>query len=480
MSKSTKALRLKFSWGKKAAAQDDELLDDLKSTLDSTDIIDTDVVYDDIPKHRKKYLSGWRLSVILCIVLVSSIFVLNVGVTIWVLRNRTVVQGVATVYEGSCAKTKNYTTFIHLRINLLGSCLLGASNFCMQILCAPTREEIDTAHAKCRWLRIGVASLKNLLYVDRRKTLLWVTLGLSSIPLHLLWNSAVMDSLSSNSYIHAAATRNFLEGAPLHSSLKVVEKEYEEYMQEVQTMRDKYNNNSLVVMDPQDCIKAYGQTFISTYGNVILVYDNLEGNTSLLDLYVHEGFRAMYGGVESQSFNDPGDHWICGNDNGCDLSRLSQKNGSHWNPWANFDISSGLGQGGLYFEGNVKHCLTEKANNPCRLGMSPPILITVLACNALKLISFIILLWIAGPGSPLVTNGDAIESFLLRPDQDLKGRCLASQLDVRRDDDVRREKSFWSRRTLPVEWKARRRHWAVGASKGFWMSTLFPYVSGIK
>ena len=215
-----------FFWGKGAQTQDAELLlDDLGRPDNLAAISDAGPEFFDNSNRRSRYLSGWRFGIVGAIVLGVSVFAVNLGLTIWVTSNFPVVNGAATVYEGSCEKSKNSTTWIHLGIKILGTLLLGASNYCMQILCAPTREEINAAHAKQVWLSTGVASLKNLFYIDRRKLLLWIVLGLSSVPLHLLWNSAVIDTLSSNNYIYGAATENFLNGTSINPLIPIYHSE---------------------------------------------------------------------------------------------------------------------------------------------------------------------------------------------------------------------------------------------------------------
>ena len=165
-----------------------------------------------------KYRSGWRSTVVWQTNLGISILILNFALTIWCYIKLHIEKGVATVYQGPCAQTKDLVTALHLAICILSSLLLGASNYCMQILSAPTRKEVDGAHARRKCLSIGVASFNNLMYVDRRKTFLYFLLGISSIPLHLLWNSAFMDTLASNDYIYSAVTESFLEGAPWNNS----------------------------------------------------------------------------------------------------------------------------------------------------------------------------------------------------------------------------------------------------------------------
>ena len=69
----------------------------------------------------------------------------------------------------------------------------------------------------------------------------------------------------------------------------------------------------------------------------------------------------------------------------------------------------------------------------------------------------------------IVTNGDAVESFLLRPDASLEGRCLVSKVDGKKN------KHFWSKQPLPLQWRSSRLCWAAGATKACWFATFIPY-----
>lgn len=57
----------------------------------------------------------------------------------------------------------------------------------MQLLCSPTRDEVNLAHRRGQWLQIGVLSPGNLYYLSKRRCLLWSILALSSFPLHVLY-----------------------------------------------------------------------------------------------------------------------------------------------------------------------------------------------------------------------------------------------------------------------------------------------------
>lgn len=128
-----------------------------------------------------RYTSGWRFGAINCAISASFVFLVNFVVTIIFATGE---DGV--LFDGDCERARQLNTGIHLLINLLSTVLLSSSNYCMQCLSAPTRKEIDQAHAQGRWLDIGVQSVHNLRNINVRRTIIWFLLGASSLPLHLL------------------------------------------------------------------------------------------------------------------------------------------------------------------------------------------------------------------------------------------------------------------------------------------------------
>jgi len=138
--------------------------------------------------------ANWQVSLIggacACII----VLVINPGVTIWssvsLKGKETYEHGEKSnrriIYEGSCSTSRTLSVVIHLLINIFGSILLAASNYGMQCLTAPTRADIDKAHARKQWMDIGILSFRNLRLVSRMRAILWLLLVLSSGPLHLL------------------------------------------------------------------------------------------------------------------------------------------------------------------------------------------------------------------------------------------------------------------------------------------------------
>jgi len=131
-------------------------------------------------------LYGWRTGALVAASFAGISLLINVVVVAWLGANNGSGSDLVEVYNGSCGKVQRLDIWIHLAINVLSTLLLGGSNYCMQCLCAPTRLDIDRAHAKGKFLDIGVPSIRNLRNIPFYKMLLWWILGISSVPLHLM------------------------------------------------------------------------------------------------------------------------------------------------------------------------------------------------------------------------------------------------------------------------------------------------------
>lgn len=127
---------------------------------------------------------GWRFGASLGWLTCLLVLILNIVLTIWgALRGK---ANNGHIFEGICDQAKRYNMGLHVVINVLSTLMLGASNYSMQCLSAPTRKDIDEAHCEGAWTDIGVQSLKNLGRTQRWKWVVWVLLGSSSLPIHLL------------------------------------------------------------------------------------------------------------------------------------------------------------------------------------------------------------------------------------------------------------------------------------------------------
>lgn len=94
--------------------------------------------------------------------------------------------GIGTLHEGRAKYIARLSTAYHILINILSTGLLTSSNYCMQLVCAPTRQDINRLHARGTYFDIGILSFRNVRHIARPRALLWLMLAASSIPLHLL------------------------------------------------------------------------------------------------------------------------------------------------------------------------------------------------------------------------------------------------------------------------------------------------------
>lgn len=137
-----------------------------------------------VETHGK--FEGWRLGVIYCAAVVALSLIGNLAITIWASKTFGLIDGIGTIHKGTCPSIKRIGLWVHVAINVMSTVLLGASNYCMQCLCSPTRREVDRAHESHTWLDIGIQSFRNLTKIKKSRLILWALLAASSIPLHLM------------------------------------------------------------------------------------------------------------------------------------------------------------------------------------------------------------------------------------------------------------------------------------------------------
>lgn len=109
---------------------------------------------------------------------------INVSLVIW--PHRLSDDGIGVPATTNCETVASYNTWIHTGVNAMSTLLLGGSNYSMQCLFAPSRNEVQKADSKGIWLDIGVSSARNLRRIAGHRILVWGLLVLSSIPLHLM------------------------------------------------------------------------------------------------------------------------------------------------------------------------------------------------------------------------------------------------------------------------------------------------------
>ncbi|KAJ9645682.1 hypothetical protein H2199_002721 [Coniosporium tulheliwenetii] len=329
---------------------------------------------------RQRLLTGWRFGAISAAAITSCVFLINLIVTIWAVSITKVdSDGKSLLYDGSCSNIKQLNTNVHLLINVLSTFLLSGSNYCMQCLSAPTRPELDRAHMQKKWLDIGIPSVRNLTRISRKRALLWIILGTSSLPLHLLG----FEKLKNVTY------------DPLN--LEVIQK-----------LHKLAKSGELYSLTPSACIAAYAKLFQSERGNLLLV--------SFDDPAMREHFSTM--GINStmhyhnrvyadRDLGCPPDNfaWICGL-TPCDNYR-GEKDQFCSDRWSDVDATNWAP-----FGYKVDLCLSDMPPEHCRLQFSLHIAILVIFLNLIKALAMAYTAF-GIRENPLMTVGDAVASYIL-------------------------------------------------------------------
>lgn len=388
-------------------------------------------------KLKLKGLQAWRFTVAsgaLAGILILSVNIITLGA---VYGQSELVNNSLALPAGPCGRARATSLGAHVIINILSTILLAYSNFSMQCLSSPTRKEIDMAHSKQKWLHIGVPSLRNVFFVSRKKAALWIILGASSFPLHMIWNSTVFETKASYDYIAATVTEDFLNGASFDLPIRQPDSngEYDEYskpdyMGVLSALQKKAMNNQLDRLTVEDCISKYKTNILSDRRHVLLVFDR----SSERDHFHHvrtpprNPIWTVYNNASPLRNPEVGPlyQWMCDEASFesyvkvCEISSRSQLTPG--------SLASNAGMFGIG-NASIQTCYSEKQPEQCKVEIVPVFMLVIIACNVVKILAFIGALYLTEQENPLCTTGDAIQSFIKTPDQYTRGRCLAAKED---------------------------------------------------
>ncbi|KAI5921707.1 hypothetical protein F4810DRAFT_677442 [Camillea tinctor] len=454
----------------------------------------------------KKSLSGWfpkindnektsrrirtskRIWVLMLqIIVVTVVFLANLALAIYATTKYPSTNGVGLIYSGDCSVVNNLNYWIHLLINLFSTGMLSASNYCAQIQAAPTRKDIDHAHKQGFWLDIGVPSLKNIRYIKGRRWLSCIVLALTSIPIHLLYNSVVFQSLGSSDYTIAVVTESFVFGEGWSLTAAEANRKGDpgwdesrvnppqNYTKIISDMQQEVENGLYTTQNVSSCFDYYND-YWSPQGNGVIVVRN---NTP-----VTEGSLLLYVSVVPRWDNWPKNMWAISRG---ELFRSIPPP---------LPVTTWMLGPPQY---DVAYCLTQPLSSPerrCRFEYSTYILYTVCVLN-LTMGLTMGYVWIVmkrqnrtaetnieSEGEEpchniedvgLSTLGDAIASFMQRPDTTTKNMCLATKYDFSIPNNKKKSRQSESQ-CHPREWKQKPERWAAAATRKQWIYLLLLYV----
>ncbi|KAF9885062.1 hypothetical protein FE257_000793 [Aspergillus nanangensis] len=413
----------------------------------------------------RRWRVGWRTSLLFTSLATLVVLGFNLGFLLWAVAHHTLHGDRGVLYEGNCSKVRKMSTGLHLLINILGTILLGASNYAMQSLCAPTRKDIDRVHAKGLWLDIGVHSPQNLLHFPWKRRLLWLALTLSSLPLHLVYNSTIFSTTSANAYNVFAGS-----GPPDHQTLASANLNNPDAAVRPSFLRlqDKAQNGTLRRLDNAECLNAYTTTYQTTYGCLVLVTDSVNATT--------------FETVDTQTVYSPSVHnralepvedpyrWTCppNANHSCSTYLNDVRDQIEHNVWDVYQVIAQNNPGNAY---RVKYCLAEELPQHCKLQYSLPLTVVVIVFNLVKA-GIMCYMSFSAAESPILTTGDAIASFLHEPDKFSAGKCMISAAEIRSNRVMRRPYTPLS--FLPI-----RERWQSAISDRKWWLGAIVWIVGI-
>ncbi|KAF9061622.1 hypothetical protein BDP27DRAFT_1428743 [Rhodocollybia butyracea] len=390
--------------------------------------------------------------------------------------------GIAQIFEGDCNTVDHVTLGIHFVINVLSTLLLSASNYVMQSLSAPTRTEVDRAHKKGFWLDIGSQSMHNLKHTSGWKRLLWTLLSISSIPLHLFYNSAFFSTISANDYNWYLAQGPEMRDLPQNNltfnwdcaDLELVacsspDAEPANWLDSPNCLRTyaclgpDIEPANWEFLNPSDCLHAYAVDFLASRRDLVMVVGDYIPNNSFLIL------QNSISGQMSTPFT-PYD-WICGS-----TSSIPAVPGSCSQKWREINPSNWTMQAGPFLDTasiatgslGVQYCLSETTASKCQLQFNLPLLAIVVAFNLVKVICMVIVAT-KMHDNPLVTLGDAIASFTNNPEPLTKDMCLVSQSYLERII-LSGDKNELGTRSFLIAYQPQQTTWMATASRRHWIT----------
>ena len=271
------------------------------------------------------------------------------------------------------------------------------------------------------------------------------------------YNSVIFSTLSANNYLAFTAAPTFLDDAytgalpfqPWNSSILSVFS----FGDLVKELHADATSNGLIGLTTDQCQQAVETSFMTSYSEIVMIADwqSDESNASVIQTLVYN--------TEANNFFS-----FCANlivNTSTAGATLESQN--IWTTVMNGSLCAFDGAG---FIKSIEFCLARPAQQLCTIELLPQVLYAVLVCNAVKVMCFAAMLMLGF--QPLVTLGDAVASFLERPDQFTRGlgpvssthRATSKGLDI-----YKSQKS-------PRPWARTRLQWFKGASSARWISSI--------
>ena len=372
----------------------------------------------------------------------------------------------------------------------------------MQILTAPTRDVIDKGHSRGEYLEVGVPSLHNLTrsFSSATKAFFWLLLSLSSIPIHLFLNASIYTVNVSTENCFAVATEEFVHGAAFEApgvgassyQWKHPENVFtassgfdhpDRFMEEVAANATAWSNMSFSA-----CMDIYNdpRQALRNHRNVVMVVQE-PGNSSTKGWRTSEVRSNLSPSNRSDTVNSlflMSGMWLTD-----DYIQYSEANVGIGGPLTEkdklsshlrLDPSTGIMKTNFTSgpdELEALYCLVEPIKEACGVRVSNVALLVSWIFTALKALVCLGVVIKFRHENPLVTPGEAIDSFINAPDALTVGLCWVGASG----DEEPWDERLRQRGTGMKEWRSKARKLGCAVPRGLWISSyvLFAAFLGI-
>ncbi|ROT41134.1 hypothetical protein SODALDRAFT_376843 [Sodiomyces alkalinus F11] len=362
----------------------------------------------------RRWIIGWKGGVILNAATGALILLPTVVFFVTALSRHQ--GGEARLLEGSCELVRRLDFGLHAALNFFVVVVLMGANYAYQVLTSPTRVEVDMAHARKKWLDIGIPSLRNLAFVAKRRAVLATTLLVAGVVTPVMYNAVIITKHFVPAHSILVVAESFLDGAPFSNATThngagldrsdILALQDSAQQQQQQQQRQQQQPNTLTNLTTADCLDSLRNPVQVEFEAVLLIVDVSPPSSSLLETLAPASALAGRMGPNTLRLPVSPDGYpiqYC-------LAQLSTAQ-----PTCALDT------------------------NDAALGTVTLLILTIIVAGASILAS--------KSFQPLATLGDALSSFLERRDTSTHGACLLTKSEIKQGRWASREARYYSPRT---------------------------------
>jgi len=422
-------------------------------------------------------------------------------------------SGSTVFFKGNCSKAKGVNLGTHIAITVLAAGVTVSSDRFLNLVLAPQREDIHTAHGNWRWIEIGVNSWRNLRFASAWRRVCWVLLLISSVPLQLLSNAAVFRTYTNTDYQQITVSQSFLNGGPWQiPGIATLEfgdgwvSDNQSYHDVVEQFQRYSQGSNWTRLDSVQCRQTYldPPNGLQNYRNLIIVIEagpnpGPKGWTGA-DVW-NNTIPMYYANLSTDTYNPDAINtlWsldtLCETDNKggiCDGALGAEENydgqppiSNLSGPWqwdyietANFGLPADAGNfSQAYTNITGLFCQAEPFTTPCKVEVTNGFLLAVCICLLIKSGVSIFILYRTKDKKPILCPGDMIQYEIQQEEEDRStiGLCTYNQDWFRKANPVQDATATDDMRPRwigqPRIWYSTPKRWRDAVPRSIWWVT---------